>query len=245
MAERTAPAGASYQVPRFQKGDDSYYKRLAEDTGRRELVRKLTVPRISGKAFIVEAGQILRIVCSEGPQVVDFNAFHKDDPKEWFWSGRTRLVQRAHLSVGDRLWSTPPRMRPMFTIIADTVEHKPLPNRARSHDLMYCRCNERLFEVVRGEKGAPNCNTNLASAISEFGIPAEYVHDAFNIFMVTGLDERDRFFHLEPDAKTGDYMELYAEIDCIVALSACPGGSTGPEKRAVGVEIYKPLFGRE
>ena len=109
---------------------------------------------------------------------------------------------------------------------------------------MYCRCNERLYEVVRGEKGAPNCNSNIANAIAEFGLPPDYVHDAFNIFMTTGLDDEDRFFYLEPDAAKGDYLELYAEMDCIVAISACPGGSSGPEKGPIGIGIYKPLLDR-
>ena len=220
--------------------DHAHYAKLAESVAARSLVDEIEVPRISGRAFIVAAGQILRVICTEGPQVADFNAFNKDDPKEMFWSGRTRLLQRAHLSVGDRLWSTPPRMRPLFTIIADTVSHQPLAHNARSHDLMFCRCNERLYEVVRGAKGAPNCNTNIAEAIAPFGLTPDYVHDAFNIFMTTGLDDQDKFFFVEPDAKKGDYMELYAEIDCLVAISACPGGSSGPETRPIGIRIYQP-----
>jgi len=60
-------AGARYQVPRFQKGDEPFYRRLCQDTDHRELVKTLTVPRISGRAFVVEAGQSSRVVCSEGP----------------------------------------------------------------------------------------------------------------------------------------------------------------------------------
>lgn len=234
-----------YSYPRIDAADKAYYLRLAQEKDRRVLLNELVVPRLGGKAFIVEAGQILRVICTEGPQVADFNAFAKDDPREMFWSGRTRLLQRAHLSVGDRLWSTPPRMRPMFTIIADTVEHRPLPGNARSHDLMYCRCNERLYEVTKGEQQAPNCNSNLANAIAAFGLTHDYVHDAFNIFMTTGLGEGDRFFYLEPDARKGDYLELHAEIDCIVAISACPGASSGPEKRPIGIQIFRPLLARD
>ncbi|HEY1362085.1 MAG TPA: urea carboxylase-associated family protein [Xanthobacteraceae bacterium] len=230
-----------YSYPRIDDAHKQYYVRLAQEPDRRELRSELVVPRLGGKAFLVEKGQILRVTCIEGPQVADFNAFNRDDPKEMFWSGRTRLLQRAHLSVGDRLWSTPPRMRPMFTIIADTVAHQPLPGNARSHDLMYCRCNERLYEVVKGQTRAPNCNSNLAAAIAEFGLPPESVHDAFNIFMTTGLGPDDRFFYVDPDAKKGDYLELHAEMDCIVAISACPGASSGPEKRPIGIRIYQPL----
>jgi uncharacterized protein YcgI (DUF1989 family) len=232
----------SYEYPRVSEAERTYYTRLTQDENAREMIADFPVPRLGGKAFVVEKNHILRVIAIEGPQVADFNAFNKDDPKEMFWSGRTRLLQRAHLSVGDRLWSTPPRMRPMFTIIADTVEHKPLRGNARSHDLMYCRCNERLYELIRNERNAPNCNTNMANAIAEFGLTPDYVHDAFNIFMTTGLDENDRFFYLDPDARKGDYLELHAEFDCIVAISACPGASSGPEKRPIGIQIYRSLI---
>ncbi len=132
---------SGHQRLRIDDRDLAFYARLADEHENRELVRDLVVPRIEGRAFVVDVGQILRITCIEGSQVADFNAFNRDDPREMFWSGRTRLLQGAHLNVGDRLWSTPPKMRPMFTVIADTVDHRPLPNNARSHDLMYCRCN--------------------------------------------------------------------------------------------------------
>jgi uncharacterized protein YcgI (DUF1989 family) len=232
-------AFTNYEYPRITGEERAYYTQLAADPSSRELVSELVVPRLVGRAFLVPKHHIVRVTAVEGPQVADFNAFNKDDPKEMFWSGRTRLLQRAHLSVGDRLWSTPPRMRPMFTIIADTVEHKPLRGNARSHDLMYCRCNERLYEVAKKEFNAPNCNTNIANAIADFGLTPDYVHDAFNIFMTTGLDENDRFFYVDPDCKEGDYMELHAEFDTIVGISACPGASSGPEKRPIGIQVYR------
>ena len=157
-----------------------------------------------------------------------------------FWSGRTRIFLGAHLTVGDQLWSTPPNMRPMFTIIADTVDHQPLPHGAASRDLVFFRCNERYFEMLTGETGRPNCQDNLARAIAAFDLTPDYVHDAFDSFMTTGIDDQDRLFFLESDAKKGDYIDLYAEIEAIVAISSCPGGCSGPQNKPIGVEIYRP-----
>jgi uncharacterized protein YcgI (DUF1989 family) len=225
-----------------------YFEQLASDQSRRKLVTELTVPAQRGRAFVVGKDQILRITCTEGPQVADFNAFNRHEPRQMFWSGRTRILQRTHLTVGDQLWSTPPKMEPMFTIIADSVEHKSIKFGARSHDLLYSRCNARLYEVVMGQKGLPNCQDNLANAIAEFGMTPDYVHDAFNIFMTTGRNDQDRLFYLEPDAVTGDYLELYAEMDCIVALSACPSGSSAQPIGSpttgnfpLGVKIFEPI----
>jgi len=231
-----------YKPPTMAEERRHFYERLARDHGARKQVLDVAIPKETGKAFLVAQGQILRIIQVEGPQVADFNAFNRHDPREMFWSGRTRILQGAHLTIGHQLWSTPPKMRPMFTIIADTVEHKPLPHGAASHDLIYSRCNGRLFEVLTGQKESPNCQDNLAHAVAEFGLTPDYIHDAFNLFMTTGINEADRLFYMEPDAKKGDYVELYAEMDCIVAISACPGGCSGPQNKALGVHLYDPLL---
>ncbi len=238
---------SGYSISTTEERLRKLHRRLAEDPSARTLSRELTVPAQKGKAFIVETGQILRVSCPEGPQVADFNAFNHDRPRQMFWSGRSRILQSTHLSVGDRLWSTPPEMEPMFTIIADTVEHKPLPFGAKSHDLLYSRCNAGLYEVVTGVKGLPNCQDNLANAIAEFDLSADHVHDAFNIFMTTGVNDEDRLFYLEPDAKKGDYLELYAEMDCVVAISACPSGSSAQPVDSsttgnfpIGIQIFTP-----
>ena len=215
-----------------------FYDRLARETGGRTVAADIYIPRESGRAFSVRRGQILRVTCVEGAQTADFNAFALDDPAEHFWSGRTRTVQGSHLTVGDRLWGTEPKMRPMFTIIADTVDHRPLPHNAASHDLLYARCSARSWELQTGEKDHANCNSNLTRALAEAGFPPAPVHDAFNIFMTTGVDDDHRLFYREPDAKVGDYVELYAEIDTMVAISACPAGCNGAENKGLGCIVY-------
>ena len=92
--------------------------------------------------------------------------------------------------------------------------------------------------MVYGRVGARNCNDNLAEAIAEFGLGPEHVHDPLNIFMTTGLNDLGKPFYLPSDAKKGDYVELFAEIDCLVAVSACPGGSSGPQSRPLMIEIF-------
>ncbi|MBI3076905.1 MAG: urea carboxylase-associated family protein [Deltaproteobacteria bacterium] len=86
---------------------------------------RLIVPREGGKAFEVRKGQVVRIIAVDGPQVCDFNGYNLHDFTEGFWSGGTRGFEGTHLTVGNRLWSNPPRIRPMFTIVADTVKQRP------------------------------------------------------------------------------------------------------------------------
>lgn len=214
------------------------YACIVQDEASRRKVLDHYIPRETGFAFPVSRGHVLRVICCDGPQVADFNAFRATDASEHFWSGRTRTLHGAHLHVGDRLWSTEPNMRPMFTLIKDTVVHKPQPFNARSHDLIYARCSERSVAMMTGKEGMPSCNANIRRALRAIGFNDRYVHDAFNIFMLTGYDDDHRLFYLEPDAHEGDHVELIAEMDCIVAISACPWPCNGPVSKGLRVQVF-------
>ena len=224
-------------------GPDEEQRARYECIARRETrlveLKNFEIPAREGRGFIVETGRILRIACADGPQVADFIVFNADDPRERFWSARTRVIHGGHLAVGHQLWSTPPRTRPMMTIIADTVVHGEHAHGARSHDLLFCRCDARHYEIVHGQMEIPNCQDNLAQAIAPFGLRPEDVHDPFNIFMTTGMNPDGRPFYLPCDAEKGDYVELIAEIDSLVAISACPGGSSGSQSRPLAITIFK------
>jgi uncharacterized protein len=210
---------------------------LSKTVPSRRLVRCLEIPRQTGRVIRVAQGEILRVRCHEGPQVADLIAFNADDPREKFWQARTRVVHGGHLGVGDQLWSIPPWTRPMATLIADTVAHGELADGARSHDLLFCRCDARLYELVHKRAGA-NCNDNLVEAIAPFGLGPGDVHDPFNIFMTTGLNRSGKPFYLPSDARKGDYVDLLAEMNLLVAISACPGGSSGKQSYSLEVEIF-------
>ena len=186
------------------------------------MTRTVLVPAGQGAACIVRRGELLRVVDPEGQQVADFNAWSLAEPRERFWSARTRIMEAAHLTTGNRLWSSP-SMQVMFTITADTVKPKPSPLGGKSHDLLWARCSARLWELRDGKPNMPNCQDNLARAIEPHGLTVHDVHDAFNIFMKTGLGPDDRLFQEDPESEPGDYLELRAEIDCLVAVSSCPG----------------------
>lgn len=128
----------------------------------------------------------------------------------------------------------------MFTIVSDTVRQRANRLGLRSHDLLYTRCNKRIY-MHRGMPGHANCQDNLARGIRRFKLPAWAVHDAFNIFMKTCAKPNGKLFYTGPDARKGDYMDLRAEMDCLVSLSSCPSPCSGPKTRRLGVEIYTPV----
>ena len=217
------------------------YKDLAQQEDQWRLRESVVVPPLEGRAFVVKKGEVLRVGQPEGPQVCDFNAFNAEDATENFWSGRTRILEAPHLTTMNRLWSM--KVRPMFTIIADTVAHSPSPRGGRSHDLIFARCSRELWELVDGSKDPPNCQDNLAGAIEPFGLTPQHVHDAFNLFMKTGIDPEDRsLFYETCESRKGDHVDLYAEMECIVALSACPcgdGSDSNPPVYPLQADIFE------
>jgi hypothetical protein len=67
----------------------------------------------------------------------------------------------------------------------------------------------------------PSCLENLSKALKEYEIAEEQIPDPFNIFMNTYVDRKGNLTVEEPLSKAGDYIELGAEMDLIIAVTAC------------------------
>src|SRR2546430_14543272 len=105
--------------------DRAFYARLGPDAGKRTLVERFVIPRRSGRAWPVRAGQIFRIVAVEGPQGADLNVWNLAHPRERFLGPRTRPPHPAHVTTVDRLWGGPPHPRPLLAITAGTPPGRP------------------------------------------------------------------------------------------------------------------------
>lgn len=228
----------SYALLQLTEDQRKFYRALADDASARTKAIDQVVPARTGQTFVVARSQILRVSCHEDSQVADLDVFNLDDPKEHLSATQSRSVHGSHLTTGDRLWSHPIYQRAMMTIVADTVDPTRTPEGARSHDLLFGPCDEPMYRRITGKAGLPNCRDNLAGAIAGRGLKPEHVHDPLNIFMLTGIDSDGCLFYRDPRAKRGDYMEFFAEMDCLVAISACPGKSSGPNPGGLKIEIF-------
>jgi uncharacterized protein YcgI (DUF1989 family) len=188
------------------------------------------LPIRSGTAFRCPAKSIIRISTPEGPQVGDLNIWNLQNPRERFWASRTKQLHSSHVSIGDRLWSCLPYMRPMVTIIADTLNWYGTDEYGgRVHDLLGTRCDPYINHLLSGAANGSqdydfHCHSNLTRAVLAFGLNESDVHDVINLFQVTGLDQEGRYFMNPCPAQAGDYVEFFAEQDILMALSTCPGG---------------------
>src|SRR5882724_12646344 len=231
--------------------DRAFYARLGPDAGKRTLVERFVIPRRSGRAWPVRAGQIFRIVAIEGPQVADLNVWNLANPRERFWASRSRQLHQANVSTFDRLWSCLPYLRPLLTITADTVQYGRDADGGGCHDLLGTRCDPYVHKLLTGAEWDVCCHSNLVRAVLPYRLHESDIHDVLNVFQVTGLTPDGHQYFVKPcPAKLGDYFEFFAEIDLLCALSACPHGDMsvatwGPQAgdplavcRPLGVEVY-------
>jgi hypothetical protein len=232
--------------------DRPFYDRIAEAVESRELVDSFVIPIRSGRAWTVPAGHVWRLITVDGPQVGDLNIWNRHNPRERFWAARTRQLQRAHVSTYDRLWSTLPYLRPLATITSDSLADYGVDGEGgRVHDTLGSRCDPYVNWLLTGEDFDFSCHSNLTRAVLPYGLTEFDIHDVLNVFQCTGLNENDQYFMSASPAQRGDFLEFFAEVDLLCALSVCPGGDLsvplwGPDAvdpiavcRPLGVEVYR------
>ncbi|WP_109467759.1 urea carboxylase-associated family protein [Albibacillus kandeliae] len=218
---------------------------------------EVLVPPRDAACFEVPAGQFFRITSVEGPQVGDLNLWNRDDLSERFYSGKTRALHGTHLVTGDRMWSSFPSLRPMATITEDTLGWYGFDDDGGSvHDVIGTRCDPYTGALLSGTQYHHCCHSNLTRALADhtgLGLAAAelHVHDVLNVFMCTGFTrDTGQYFMKASPVRPGDYLEFFAEIDLIGALSACPGGDCSAEHSSdtaacypMLVEIFAPAPG--
>ncbi|ETX29943.1 urea carboxylase-associated family protein [Roseivivax isoporae] len=196
----------------------------------------VTVPPREAACFRVPAGAFFRIRSVGGPQVGDLNLWSAEDLSERFYSGKTRALHGTHVSTGDRLWSAFPHLRPMATIVEDSLGWYGIDADGGSvHDVIGTRCDPYTARLLSGHDYHQCCHSNLTRALAaELGVAPEaaepHVHDVLNVFMCTGFTrETGQYFMKASPVRPGDALTFFAEIDLLGALSACPGGDCGSE----------------
>jgi uncharacterized protein YcgI (DUF1989 family) len=171
------------------------------------------IPPRSGVAFRLDRGQTLTVIDPQGEQVADLLAFNAHDTDEVISSGRTLdYASRIYLTAGDPLYSN--RSRVLLRIIEDTVGR---------HDFLLTPCSADTFRIIYGD-AAPHrgCFGNLAAALAPYGVAADRIPVAFNVFMNVTVDgATGELKVLAPLSRPGDRVVFLAEEDLVIGLTAC------------------------
>ncbi|CAL4868146.1 hypothetical protein MMA231_02420 [Asticcacaulis sp. MM231] len=167
----------------------------------------------TGAAFRLNKGQRLRVIDPQGEQVSDMLAFNAADTDEVISSGRTLdYASKLFLTTGDPLYSN--RSNIMLRIIEDRVGR---------HDFLLTPCSKDTFRIIYGDKHPHHgCFGNLSHALEPYGIKPDQIPVAFNIFMNVQVNGENGALTVDPPlSKAGDHILFEADMDLIVALTAC------------------------
>lgn len=199
--------------------------------------------------FEVKAGQFFRISSVEGSQVGDLNLWNAHNLSERFYSGKTRALHGTHITEGERMWSSLPYLRPMATIIKDTLSWYGMDSFGGSvHDVIGTRCDPYTGNLLSDVHYHQCCHSNLTRALADhlgcsLAEAEPHIHDVLNVFMCTGFTrDTGQYFMKASPVRPGDYLEFFAEIDLIGALSACPGGDCSSEHTSDAAACYPLLI---
>jgi uncharacterized protein YcgI (DUF1989 family) len=174
----------------------------------------IEIPARRGKAAFVDAGRTVTVINTHGEQVVDTWAFNRTDLHEFMSNEHTRahslrLVPRP----GDVLRTS--RRRPILTMLEDTS--------GGVHDTLIAACDRYRYAFLGIEGHHDNCTDNLFAALNELGLVPPQVPSPLNLFMnIPWSPDGTLAFAAPPRPVPGGHVRFKAEMDLVIAFSACP-----------------------
>lgn len=173
----------------------------------------ITIPARQGKAARLAKGQCVKVINTHGEQVVDTWAFNADDLAEFMSMEHSRSqILKVIPKVGDIMRTN--KRRPILTFVEDTS--------GGVHDLLMSACDRYRYEGLGCAEYHDNCTDNLHAGMAELGLTAPETPSPLNLFMNIPV-HADGSLSFDPPVSTpGSYVVLRAEMDLIIAFSACP-----------------------
>src|SRR5271163_3793995 len=123
-------------------------------------------------------------------------------------SGLRRMVPH----VGDSLVTN--RRRPILTILEDTS--------GGIHDTLLAACDRYRYEQLGCTEYHDNCTDNLAEGLAALGLAPPETPSPLNLFMNIPWTQGGELSFDPPLIIAGGYVRLRAEMDLVIAFSACP-----------------------
>lgn len=171
------------------------------------------IPARKGKAAHLAKGQIVKVVNTRGQQVVDTWAFNAEDLKEFMSMEHSRVSIGGIIpKVGSVLVTN--KRRPILTVVED--------NSGGVHDTLLAACDRYRYENLGCKEYHDNCTDNLAAGLAALGLTPPETPSPLNLFMNIPVIDGNRIDYLPPVSTPGSWIALRAEMDCILAFSACP-----------------------
>jgi uncharacterized protein len=173
----------------------------------------VTIPARRGRAMRLSKGQSIQIINTHGTQVVDTWCFSAGDMGEFMSNEHSRPTLGSIFPVvGKPIYSN--RRRPILFFAEDTS-----PGR---HDTIIAACDDYRYGLLGCTEYHDNCTDNLHAALRAIGLRSPETPSPLNLWMNIPVAPDGATAWGEPLSKPGDYVVLRAEMDVVVAMSACP-----------------------
>jgi len=160
----------------------------------------------------LDRGEALRIVNASGNACVSLQAWNAHDRSERLNHADTIKVQwAASLRKGRVILSD--MGRALLSIIEDS---------SGAHDTMTGGSNAATNAARYGAGAFRNTRDNFVLAAGKLGLDRRDVHPCIAFFAPVAVDSEGRFEWHGERRSQGDFVDLRAELDLVVALSNCP-----------------------
>jgi uncharacterized protein YcgI (DUF1989 family) len=87
---------------------------------------------------------------------------------------------------------------------------------------LFAACDRWRYELLGHPGYHDNCTDNLAAGLQALGLVPPETPAPLNLFMNIPVVDGNRVEVRPPVSTPGSYVTLRAEMDCVLALSACP-----------------------
>jgi len=114
--------------------------------------------------------------------------------------------------IGDALVTN--QRRPILTLVEDTS--------GGIHDTLFAACDRWRYELLGCKEYHDNCTDNLMAALAALGLAPPETPAPLNLFMNIPVIDGNRVEVRPPVSTPGSHVALRAEMDCVIAFSACP-----------------------
>jgi uncharacterized protein len=90
------------------------------------------------------------------------------------------------------------------------------------HDTLLAACDDYRYGLLGCTEYHDNCTDNLMAGMRQIGLTPPEVPSPLNLWMNIPVAKHGKTGWGEPLSKAGDYVVLRAQMDCVIAMSACP-----------------------
>ena len=177
-----------------------------------DLLHRETIPGGWYWSSVVRRGQALRIETPEGEAAVALVAWALQDASERLnYADTVKIQWTAALGKGRVLFSDMGRV--MLSIVEDSCG---------AHDLLAGGSTPASVRASGRDGPARNTRDNLRLAAGKHGLSPRDVPPCISFFAPVRTDADGHLVWVPGRRSLGDYVDLRAEMDLIVALSNCP-----------------------